>query len=263
MTEAAVRVWANLEDSARLKGAAHLVLIDPDRVAPARAWALAEECEAASADAILVGSSTPLESDPAPVLQAIHRASSLPLILFPGGSDQLHQDADAVLFLSLLSGRDPRFLIEEQLRAAPRVLAWGIEPIATAYLLVGDAEHSAVARVTGTTPLPVDPPDEAVRHAQAASCLGMSLVYLEGGSGSGSSLPPSLVRAVSRASRLPVAVGGGIRRPAEAAALAGAGARYVVTGTAHELGMAVKPFTDAVHAASVPDGVAAVEAGAY
>lgn len=247
---AAGRVWADLSDSARRQGAAHLVLIDPDRSTPERAFALARECERASADAILFGSSTPFERDPTPVLRAIRRGSGLPLILFPGGSDQLHEEADAVLFLSLLSGRDPRFLIEEQLRAAPRVLAWGIEPIATAYLLVGAVGRSAVARVTGTTPLPSDPPDETVRHAQAAACLGMSLVYLEGGSGSATTIPASLIRAVSRASRIPVAVGGGVRRPAEAAALAAAGARFVVTGTAHEQGQAVRPFTDAVHAAA-------------
>ena len=260
MTAAAGRVWAGLQDAARRPGSAHLVLVDPDRVTADRAFALARECEGASADAILFGSSTPLERDQTPVLRAIRRGSKLPLILFPGGSDQLHKEADAVLFLSLLSGRDPRFLIEEQLRGAPRVLAWGIEPIATAYLLVGIVGQSAVARVTGTTPLPNDPPDEAVRHAQAAACLGISLVYLEGGSGSTTTIPASLVRAVSRASRIPVAVGGGVRHPAEAAALAAAGARFVVTGTAHEQGKAVRPFTDAVHAAAVHESAVAAQA---
>ncbi len=263
MTAAAGRVWAELQESARRQGSAHLVLIDPDRASPEHAFALSRECEEASADAILFGSSTPLERDPTPVIRAIRRGSGLPLILFPGGSDQLHEEADGVLFLSLLSGRDPRFLIEEQLRAAPRVLAWGIEPIATAYLLVGTASQSAVARVTGTTPLPADPPGEVVRHAQAASCLGMSLVYLEGGSGSGTSIPASLVRAVSRASRLPVAVGGGVRQPAEAAALAAAGARFVVTGTAHEQGKAVRPFTEAVHAAAIGESAAAIRTAAF
>ncbi len=244
-------VWERLLEAARRHGSAHLVLIDPDRVTPERAGSLAGECEAASADAILFGSSTPLTRDPTEILRAIRRSARLPVILFPGGADQLHTDLDAVLFLSLLSGRDPRFLIEEQLRAAPRVLEWGIESIPTAYLLVGSAEQSAVARVTGTTPLPADRPDAAVTHAQAAACLGMSLVYLEGGSGSKTTLPPELVRAVARATPLPVAVGGGVREPADAAALAAAGAQFVVTGTVHEQGGAVRPFTEAVHGAAV------------
>ena len=251
MTAAGGRVWAGLREAAQRQGSAHLVLIDPDRVTPERAEALARECDEASVDGLLFGSSTPLDRDPTPVLHAIRRGARLPVILFPGGADQLRADADAVLFLSLLSGRDPRFLIEEQLLAAPRVLAWGLEPIATAYVLVGNAEQSAVARVTGTVPLPADRPDAVVTHAQVAACLGMSLVYLEGGSGSKTMLPPSIVRAVARATPLPVAVGGGIRHPAEAAALAAAGAQFVVTGTAHEQGRPVGPFTEAVHGAAV------------
>jgi phosphoglycerol geranylgeranyltransferase len=228
------------------------VLVDPDRASPESAAALALECAEAAVDAFLLGSSTPLTRDATPVVRALRRgAPSIPILLFPGGADQLHDGVDAVLFLSLLSGRDARFLIGEQLRAAPRVLASGIEPIATAYLLVGDAEGSSVARVTGTAPLPIEPAAGVIAHAQAAACLGMSLVYLEGGSGAKSPLPASFVRAVAAASPLPIAVGGGVRRPNEAAALAAAGARFIVTGTAHEQGLAVRPFTEAVHGAAV------------
>jgi phosphoglycerol geranylgeranyltransferase len=244
-------IGRSLVESAVRQGAAHLVLIDPDRVSPERATDLARECADAFVDAILIGSSTPPERDPALILGAIRRGADLPIILFPGAADQLFPGVDAVLFLSLLSGRDARYLVDEQVRGAPKLLAWGIEAIPTGYLLIGDSEESTVARATGTSPLPAEPPARVVAHAQAAACLGMAMVYLEGGSGARSHVPASLVRAVSRAVPTPVAVGGGIRHPAEAAALVAAGARFIVTGTAHERGLPVRPFTDAVHGAEV------------
>jgi phosphoglycerol geranylgeranyltransferase len=244
-------VGRSLFESAGRQGAAHLVLVDPDRSTPARAANLARECAEASADAILIGSSTPIRRDPTLILAALRGAADLPIILFPGAADQLFPGVDAVLFLSLLSGRDPRYLVEEQVRGAPKLLEWGIESIPTGYLLIGDSEESSVARTTGTSPLPTEPAARVVAHAQAAACLGMAMVYLEGGSGAPSPVPASLVRAVSRGAPLPVAVGGGIRHPSEAAALVGAGARIIVTGTAHERGLPVRPFTDAVHGAVV------------
>ena len=251
MRTRAGEIGRSLLEAATRQGAAHLVLIDPDRVTPERATDLARECVDAFADAILIGSSTPPERDPAHILGAIRRGADLPIIHFPGAADQLFPGVDAVLFLSLLSGRDARYLVEEQVRGAPKLLAWGIEAIATGYLLIGDSEDSTVARATGTSPLPAEPSARVVAHAQAAACLGMAMVYLEGGSGARSPVPASLVRAVSRAVSTPVAVGGGIRHPADAAALVAAGARFIVTGTAHELGLPVRPFTDAVHGAVV------------
>ena len=241
------RILTTLLEAAERQGCAHLVLIDPDRTNPERSADLARECAASGTDGILFGSSTPLESDPAPVLRAIRSCYEGPLVLFPGSAGQVRPDVDAVLFLSLLSGRDPRFLIEEQVAAAPRLLASGVEPIATAYLLVGSDEGGSVARVTGTKPLPVAPASIVVSHAQAAACLGFALVYLESGSGAAAPIPVSLVRDVAAAMPVPLVVGGGIRRPEEAVALAAAGARFIVTGTIHEEGRPVGPFTEAIH----------------
>jgi len=241
------RVFTALLAASERKGCAHLVLVDPDRTTPERATRLARECEGAATDGILFGSSTPLENDPVPVIRAIRAAFGGPVILFPGSAAQVRDDVDAVLFLALLSGRDARFLIDEQVAAAPRVLGTGVEPIATAYLLVGDQTGGSVSRMTGTSPLPVEPAATVVAHAQAAACLGFALAYLEAGSGAAAPLPRSLVRQVAACAPIPIAVGGGVRTPEQAAALAEAGARFIVTGTIHERGHAVRPFTEAVH----------------
>ena len=242
------RVLERLLRAAERNGCAHLVLVDPDRTTPRRAAELARECESAETDAILFGSSTPLERDPAPVIHALRESYSGPTVLFPGGAEQVRADIDAVLFLSLLSGRDPRYLVGEQVAAAPRLLAAGVEAIPTAYLLVGSDAGGSVARATGTRPLPVEPASDVVAHAQAAACLGFSLAYLEAGSGAPAPLPASLVRRVAEAAPIAIVVGGGIRTPDQAAALAAAGARFIVTGTVHEEGLAVHPFTRAIHA---------------
>lgn len=244
-------IFTSLVESAIRQGAAHLILVDPDRTTAGRATEIAMECGDAGADAILVGSSTPLHANAAPILAAIRRGTDLPVILFPGSAEQLVPGADAVLFLSLLSGRNPRYLVEEQVRGAPKILEWGIESIPTGYLLIGETDESSVARATGTSPLSAEPVEQVIAHAQAAVCLGMSMVYLEGGSGARTHVPESLVRAVTRAVSIPIVVGGGVRHPDAAARLAAAGARFIVTGTAHERGLAVRPFTEAVHGAAV------------
>ena len=241
-------IAGRLLEAAERHGCAHLVLVDPDRTTPARAAGMARECEAAGTDGILFGSSTPLERDPAPVMSALREHFRGPIVLFPGNAEQVRADVDAVLFLSLLSGRDPRYLIDEQVAAAPRLLAAGVEPIPTAYLLVGsDAGGGSVARVTGTKPLPIEPAFDVVAHAQAAACLGFTLAYLEAGSGAAAPLPVSLVRRVAAAAPLAIVVGGGIRTTTQASALAAAGARFLVTGTVHEEGGAIGPFTQAIH----------------
>jgi phosphoglycerol geranylgeranyltransferase len=241
------RVLEGLLAAANRRGCAHLILVDPDRMPAPRAAEVARECEAAGADGILLGSSTPFERDPAPVVRALREGYRGPIVLFPGSADQLRADVDAVLFLSLLSGRDPRYLIEEQVAAAPRLLAAGVEAIPTAYLLVASDSSGSVARVTGTSPLPAEAASDVAAHAQAAACLGFALAYLEAGSGAAAPLPVSLVRQVAAAAPIPLVVGGGVRTPEQAAALAAAGARFLVTGTIHEEGRAIRPFTEAVH----------------
>jgi len=160
--------------------------------------------------------------------------SGYPVLLFPGGSYQLVPYVDAVLYLSLLSGRNPRFLIEEQVKAAPWVRAMGLEAIPTAYLLVGGGENTSVSFVTGTRPIPDTKPELVCAHAMAAEILGFRLLYLEAGSGAGKPIPAEVIRAVRRSVSLPLLVGGGIRTVEGVEEALDAGADNVVLGTVVE-----------------------------
>ncbi len=184
---------------------------------------------------ILVGTSFLERPDYGSWVQALRReVEGYPILLFPGGSYQLVAEVDAVLYLSLLSGRNPRYLIEEQVKAAPWVRAMGLEAIPTAYLLVGEGGNTSVEFVTGTRPIPAAKTELVCAHAMAAEILGFRLIYLEAGSGAGRPVPPGVIRAVRRSVRLPLLVGGGIRTVEGVRQAWEAGADGVVLGTVIE-----------------------------
>ncbi len=184
------------------------------------------------------------------MVAALKKGCSLPVILFPGNAGHVTQEADAILFLTLLSGRNPLYLAEEQVRSAPRVKEAGIEPIATAYLLIGTDGSRTVHYVSGTTPIPPSRSEIAMAHALAAEYMGMKLVYLEAGSGAAEAIPPELIRSVRDYITLPLIVGGGIRKPEEAEAARSAGADIVVIGDVLEKNRSsdlARDFADAIH----------------
>ncbi|MBD3166995.1 geranylgeranylglyceryl phosphate synthase family protein, partial [bacterium] len=174
----------------------------------------------------------------------------IPVILFPGNHQQLSRHADALLFLSLLSGRNPQYLIGEQMLAAPHVHHLGLSTIPTGYLLIECGRVTSVQSVTGTTPLPREKHKLIASHALAGQYLGMKLIYLEGGSGALKPVPLEAIRLTRETIDVPLVVGGGIRRPAEARAAAEAGADIVVVGNVLEKARTngrVKELADAVH----------------
>jgi len=222
--------------SAASRGARIAGLIDPDRTAPNDARAVALALEAAGFDLILLGTSISRLGNEDAVARALHRATSLPLILFPGSADHLTPHADALLFLTLLSGRNPRYLIGEQVRAARRVRDMRLPAIPTAYILVGGGRVSTVERVTETSPIAGRDIAKLVDHALAAEMLGLRAIYLEAGSGAERTVPAESLCAVRAATRVPILAGGGIRTPDACAALATAGADTLVVGTLIEEG---------------------------
>lgn len=225
-----------------------LVLVDPERTAASDAARLAERAERDGAAGLLIGTSFDGAARTGEVAAAIKGATGLPLLLFPGSANQLVPGVDAVLLLSLVSGRNPQYLIEEHVRAVPFLLRHGIPTISTAYILVDGGRVTAVEAVSQTRPLPADKPELAAVHAVAAGLIGMAVVYLDAGSGAANPVGPDVVGAVRRAVGLPVFVGGGIRTPAQVRAARAAGADFVVVGNAIEAGGpdAIRELVEAV-----------------
>ncbi len=212
------------------------VLIDPERTPSAAAADLARSAEAAGVAALLLGTSYDGLARTGEVAAALKRATTLPLLLFPGSAAQLVPDVDAVLLLSLVSGRNPQYLIEEHVRAVPFFQRHPVPTISTAYILVDGGRVTAVEAVSQTRPLPADKPEIAAAHAVAGRMIGMAAVYLDAGSGAATPVCPSLIRAVRQAVSLPIFVGGGMRSAEQVCAARAAGADFVVVGNAIEDG---------------------------
>ena len=215
-----------------------LVLVDPSRTTPAQAAEVARAAREAGAAGIMIGSSFDGTQDTERVARAIREAASgLPLALFPGSALQLTAEVDLVLFLSLVSGRNAQYLIEEHVRAVPFLQRHPVATISTAYILIDGGRVTSVEAVSQTRPLPADKPELAAAHATAARLIGMQAIYLDAGSGAERPVPEAVVRAVRAAvpaTAAPLFVGGGITTPEDARRARAAGADYVVIGTVLE-----------------------------
>jgi phosphoglycerol geranylgeranyltransferase len=231
------------------QNAGYLVLIDPEACEVDKCAKLAHEVERAGADAILLGGSL-LTIDLHPIAAALKDETSLPIILFPGDSMHLTPHADAILYMSLISGRNPNYLIGEQVKAAPWIQRYDLEPIPTGYILIEGGNRTAVEFMSGTVPIPREKPNIAGPHALAAQYLGMQLVYLEAGSGAKFPIPNDMISTVKSQIEIPLVVGGGIRTPETATEKVNAGADFIVTGNILEKTGSfdlMKQFADAVH----------------
>ncbi len=210
------------------------VLIDPDKAPIDKLVEVAESAEDQGAGAILIGGSFLVIDSFDEVVRNVKSATSLPVVIFPGGHQQLSTHADGILFMSLLSGRNPQYLIGEQVRAAPLVRRMGLEAVPTAYLLIESGNMTSALFVSDTHPIPRDKPMLVAAHAMAAELFGMKAVYLEAGSGAGRPVPPEVIAAVRKSVRIPIIAGGGITTPKQVITASNAGARAIVVGTAIE-----------------------------
>ncbi len=232
------------------KKAGYLVLIDPDKQSIDDATTLAAHCQDYGVDALLVGGSLLFAHQFDVVIQAIKAECNLPVIIFPGGTRQISPYADAILFLSIISGRNPNHLIGEQVIAAPLLKSMKLEPISTGYMFIESGNITSAQFLSDSSPIPREKPDIAVAHALAAEYIGMKMCYLEAGSGAKYPVPEKMIAAISKHTRIPLIVGGGIRSPEEAYAKVHAGAGFIVTGNILEknpdVGL-IKAFADAIH----------------
>lgn len=223
-------------ETARREGRKLLaVLIDPDFGQDGeRLDRTVQNACMAQADLIFVGGSLLTTAAFDLCVQRVKALSSKPVVLFPGSPAQLSRHADAVLFLSLISGRNPELLIGHHVTAAPTVKAIGLEAIPTGYMLVDGGKPTTVSYVSQTVPIPHDKPGIAAATALAGSYLGLRTIYMDTGSGAERTVSPAMIAAVRGQVDLPIIVGGGINDVRMARALCAAGADVLVVGTAFE-----------------------------
>jgi putative glycerol-1-phosphate prenyltransferase len=210
------------------------ILLDPEKLLISEVKDLCVKINNSPATHIFIGGSTYNGNHLDELIKEIKQYLNLPVFLFPGDYKQISKDADAILFLSLLSGRNPDYLIEHQVNAVPILEKTTLEIISTGYLLIDSGTETAVERVSKTSPLDRNNIDYVCQTAKAGEYLGAKLVYLEAGSGAKNTVPLEMISKVSKKLAIPLIVGGGIRSKKEIDNAFNAGADMVVIGTAFE-----------------------------
>ena len=210
------------------------VLIDPDKVDNASLTGIIERGVAAKVDLFFLGGSLLTKDVLESVAQQIKANCTIPVILFPGNGMQVTAAADAILFLSLISGRNPDLLIGQQVQAAPMVKQSGIEVLSTGYMLIDGGTATTVSYISNTMPIPANKPDIAACTAMAGEMLGMKLIYMDAGSGAKTPITESMIKVVSKNISIPLIIGGGITDAEKAYLNCKAGADIIVVGNAIE-----------------------------
>ena len=232
-----------LKSELKKKNALLFVLIDSEVSKLESSRKLAQDVEKIGVSAILIGGSSATDQiEMAEVVKGIKKGIKIPIILFPGNVTGVVPDADAILFSSLMNSENPYFITQAQALGAPSVLKFGLEPLPTAYLVIGDGTSAWF--VGSARGIPFEKPKIAAAYALAAQFLGMRFVYLEAGSGAKSSVTPEMVKTVRKAFNGFLIVGGGIRNIKTATELVKAGADALVIGTFLEKGGSVKKLAE-------------------
>lgn len=206
------------------------VLIDPESTDNNKVARLVQLASSVGVDYFFVGGSTAQYNEMDETLGLLQELSEIPTFIFPGNVSQLNNKADALLYLSLISGRNPDLLIGKQVESVPFLRKNSLEVIPTGYLLIDGGNQSSVAYISNTTPIPERHIEVAVNTALAGQYLGMQLIYLEAGSGALNPVCTQMISAVSQALYIPLIVGGGIRNPETAQLALNAGADLIVIG---------------------------------
>jgi putative glycerol-1-phosphate prenyltransferase len=183
---------------------------------------------------IFVGGSTDKDNQTESVVMAVKKETNLPIILFPGDVSQITNKADGILFLSLLSGRNPEYLIEQQIKAAPILKNAPLEIIPTGYILIDGKKETATQKVSNTKPISQEKTTRILHTSLAGEFSGKQLIYLEAGSGATQVVSQNIIEMVSNKITVPLIVGGGIHTKKQLEDAFNAGADIVVIGTAFE-----------------------------
>ena len=245
-----MKIFNTLEAIRKLRGAVAIALIDPDRKNDIILLEMLGLVNESDFDAVFVGGSLISDNDFESRVTTIKQNTDLPIIIFPGSSNQLSRQADAILFLSLISGRNPQFLIGEHVKSAPVIHNLELETIPTAYILLEGGIRSSVEIMSNTSPLPMTKPDIILAHALAGQYLGNKLIFLEAGSGANNHAAGGIISLLRDNLNIPIVVGGGVNTVFSARELVENGAGYLVTGTQIENKPSLetlKLFTNAIH----------------
>lgn len=206
------------------------ILIDPDKSNTAETlFPIIEKAEFAGVDYFFVGGSTVSSKDFKKTILLIKEKTNIPVVIFPGGGHMISEDADGLLFLSLISGRNPDFLIGHHVQAAPEVFDMDIDVIPTGYLLIEGGTNSSVAYVSQTSPIPSENESIIINTVKAGILSGKELIFLDAGSGAKNAVPTNVVQKVAELGK-PVIVGGGIHSTEQLEAFHKAGANVIVIG---------------------------------
>lgn len=210
------------------------VLIDPEKIALDQIHSFIQKINNSVATHIFVGGSTDKDRKTESVVKEIKRYTTLPVILFPGDADQITAEADGVLFLSLISGRNPEYLIQQQVDSALEIHRSNLEVLPTGYILIDGGNETSVQRISETNPIEQTAYELILKTALAGEFSGKQLIYLEAGSGATTPVDSSIISLISEHLSVPLIVGGGIRNKEQLAQAYQAGADLVVIGTAFE-----------------------------
>ncbi len=245
------RVYHSLTEKKQQGKKSFAVLIDPDKVNDSNMEHLIELATTSRVDYFLVGGSLVISNYLDECVQLIKERCSIPVVLFPGSPSQVSRHADALLYLSLISGRNPELLIGQHVVSAPVVRNSGLEIMPTGYMVIDGGAPTTVSYISNAAPLPSDKNEIAMCTAMAGEMLGMKLIYMDAGSGARRAISETMIQKVAGCIEVPLIVGGGITSPEKAYLNCKAGADVIVVGNAIEKDPSlIKEMVEAVH--SVP-----------
>ncbi len=228
------KVYKGLCELKKKATSAFAVLADPDKISPNDMRYLAELCNDAGVDFLFIGGSLLMAHQLDASIQSFKAESDIPVVLFPGSPAQVTPYADALLYLSVISGRNAELLIGQHVVSAPVVKASGLEVISTGYMIIDGGVPTTVSYMSNATPIPANKPEIALCTAWAAEMQGKHVLYMDAGSGAKHPVSVDMIRKVSSHTDIPLIVGGGIHTPEKVFANCQAGANVVVVGNAIE-----------------------------
>ncbi|HEY0041125.1 MAG TPA: geranylgeranylglyceryl/heptaprenylglyceryl phosphate synthase [Flavisolibacter sp.] len=229
-----MNVYQSMAEKKKSGQKAFAVLIDPDKVTSSSLSSLVQSANASNVDYLFVGGSLVVSDHLDECIEQIKKETAIPVILFPGSPSQLSKYADALLYLSLISGRNPELLIGQHVISAPFVKKSGLEIISTGYMVIDGGAPTTVSYISGAAPIPADKAEIALCTAMAGEMLGQKLIYMDAGSGAKKPITEEMILLVAQNIDVPLVVGGGIRDAEKAYLNCKAGADVIVVGNAIE-----------------------------